>query len=85
LIPLYEAYQALLSIYNRPRPADAHGPISDEQDRARAWGRLRWRTSAAPLVRPESDKKSIATDPTRAFSHPASASACLNAGLSGPD
>lgn len=39
LIPLYEAYhamdRALQSIYNKPRSAGAHGPISDEQGRAR--------------------------------------------------
>jgi hypothetical protein len=27
--------QALQSIYNRPRSADAHDPIDDEQERAR--------------------------------------------------
>jgi hypothetical protein len=39
LILLYEAYramdQALQAIYNRPRSVGAHGPIDDEQERAR--------------------------------------------------
>jgi hypothetical protein len=39
LIPLYEACramdQALQYVYNMPRSAGAHGPISDEQERAR--------------------------------------------------